>query len=537
LTAFSDFGLSPLLLKALAAEGYENPTPIQTQAIPVAMTGRDILGIAQTGTGKTAAFALPILHRLLEKPRVPSLKGCRTLILAPTRELASQIADSFKAYGRHTRLSIATVFGGVSIGKQERQLAPGVDILVATPGRLLDLIDRRSLSIRDIDILVLDEADQMLDLGFIHALRRIASLIPADRQSLFFSATMPKTISGLADSYLKDPVKVAVTPVATTAERVEQFVMMVPQARKQAVLHRVLETQKMERTLIFSRTKHGADRVVRHLQSAGHEAAAIHGNKSQVQRERALRGFRDGNCPILVATDIAARGIDIDDVTHVVNFDLPNIPESYVHRIGRTARAGREGIALSFCADDEKPYLRDIERLTRQRVFVLPIPDGVDFSIKGGKIPESELVEDDARDGGRRGDARRAPARRPDGRTDARPEGRGDQRGDQRNQGRPARGGERAQGGAAHAAGGHRGGYRDHAERENSHREVPARDGHREGNRDGFKGGFKPAGGRSEGGRGTGGTSQGGYRGGPRTEQRGDRPNRAPRAQGRRDRD
>jgi ATP-dependent RNA helicase RhlE len=516
LTTFSDFGLSPLILKALASEGYTDPTPIQAQAIPTAMEGRDILGIAQTGTGKTAAFALPIIHRLLDKPRVPTPKGCRALILAPTRELAGQIADSFKAYGRHCRLSITTVFGGVSIGKQERQVAGGVDILVATPGRLLDLIDRRTLSIRDLDILVLDEADQMLDLGFIHALKRIVTLIPAQRQSLFFSATMPKTISGLADSFLSNPAKVAVAPVATTAERVEQYVMHVPVQKKQAVLNKVLEDKAMERVLVFTRTKHGADRVVRYLHAAKIEAAAIHGNKSQAQRERALKAFKDGECPILVATDIAARGIDVDGVSHVVNFDLPNVPESYVHRIGRTARAGRDGIALSLCADDEKAFLRDIERLTRQRVFVVPIPDGCDFTVKGGKLPESELVEDERRDGRRSGGQRsggyrndRRPEGRPENRGEQRPDARrdaprdahrddrraapaGGQRGPVRYEGNEDRSARPARAPAPHSHGASRdGGHREHAQRDNAHRDA----GHRDAARGGRGG---PAGQRQE---------------------------------------
>ncbi|WP_046865669.1 DEAD/DEAH box helicase [Microvirga massiliensis] len=379
MTTFSDFGLVAPLQKALATEGYTTPTPIQIKAIPDAMAGRDLLGIAQTGTGKTAAFALPILHRLAQAPAPRQPKRCRVLVLSPTRELASQIADSFCAYGRNLRLTTTVVFGGVPIGRQERALASGVDILVATPGRLLDLVDRRSLDLRELEILVLDEADQMLDLGFIHDLKRIVRLIPAKRQSLFFSATMPKSIAALADEYLTDPVKVAVTPVATTAERVDQHVLFVPTARKQALLQAVLQDPAIERTLVFTRTKHGADRVVRHLLAAGIEAAAIHGNKSQNQRERALSAFRDGGCRVLVATDIAARGIDVEGVTHVINFELPNVPESYVHRIGRTARAGAAGIAISFCNDEERAYLRDIEKLTRLKVPVMPAPAGLDL--------------------------------------------------------------------------------------------------------------------------------------------------------------
>ncbi|AWM87665.1 DEAD/DEAH box helicase [Microvirga sp. 17 mud 1-3] len=376
MTHFTDFGLAQPILKALAAEGYEKPTPIQAQTIPYAMEGRDVCGIAQTGTGKTAAFALPILNRLNENPRARIRKSCRVLVLSPTRELAGQIADSFRVYGRNLKLTTSVVFGGVTIGKQERELSPGVDILVATPGRLLDLVDRKSLSLRDVEILVLDEADQMLDLGFIHALKRIVTLLPKDRQSLFFSATMPKTISTLADAFLRDPAKVAVTPVATTAERVEQKVMFVSTGRKQALLEIVLQDKSIDRVLVFTRTKHGADKVVRSLDKAGIAAAAIHGNKSQPQRERALSAFRNGTCRVLVATDIAARGIDVEGVSHVINYDLPNVPESYVHRIGRTARAGADGLAISFCNDEERAYLKDIEKLTRMQVPVAALPEG-----------------------------------------------------------------------------------------------------------------------------------------------------------------
>ncbi|WP_414471747.1 DEAD/DEAH box helicase [Microvirga sp. M2] len=377
MTLFTDFGLAQPILKALAAEGYEKPTPIQAQTIPYAMEGRDVCGIAQTGTGKTAAFALPILHRLSQNPKPRKPKSPRVLVLSPTRELSGQIADSFKAYGRNLRLTTEVVFGGVTISRQEKALANGIDVLVATPGRLIDLVDRKSLFLRDIEILVLDEADQMLDLGFIHALKRIVTLLPKDRQSLFFSATMPKTISTLADSFLRDPAHVAVTPVATTAERVDQSVIFVPTNRKQVLLETLLRDPAIDRVLVFTRTKHGADKVVRGLDKAGIVGAAIHGNKSQPQRERALAGFRDGSCRVLVATDIAARGIDVEGVSHVINYDLPNVPESYVHRIGRTARAGASGLAISFCNDEEKAYLKDIEKLTRLKVPVMPLPEGL----------------------------------------------------------------------------------------------------------------------------------------------------------------
>ncbi|WP_372425766.1 DEAD/DEAH box helicase, partial [Salinarimonas chemoclinalis] len=387
MTTFSDLGLSAPILEALAREGYERPTPIQGQAIPPVLAGRDLLGIAQTGTGKTAAFALPMIQRLAADKRPAPRKGCRALILSPTRELASQIEESFRAYGRGSKLTSTVVFGGVPVPRQERVVANGVDILVATPGRLLDLIDRRSLSLSNVEILVLDEADQMLDLGFIHALRRIVTLLPKKRQTLFFSATMPTTIASLADGYLSDPVKVSVAPVATTAERVEQRVTFVSQPKKQPLLEHVLRAPEIERVLVFTRTKHGADKVVRGLEKAGIPAFAIHGNKSQGQRERALGAFKNGACKVLVATDIAARGIDVEAVSHVVNFDLPNVPEQYVHRIGRTARAGASGIALSFCNEEERAYLRDIQKLTRQTVPVEPVPAGFDA---GGVAPLSE---------------------------------------------------------------------------------------------------------------------------------------------------
>lgn len=372
MTSFTDLGLAAPLLTALAREGYTTPTPIQAQAIPHAMAGRDVQGIAQTGTGKTASFALPILHRLLANPqqRAPK-KGCRVLVLSPTRELASQIADSFRAYGRDTPMRTALVFGGVPKGRQVRAMAPGVDVLVATPGRLLDLMNEGEIRLDATEVLVLDEADHMLDLGFIIPIRKIAQHLPAKRQSLFFSATMPKEISSLAGQLLHDPVHVAVTPVATTAERIEQRVVFVDAARKRTLLASVLRRKDMGRTLVFTRTKHGADRVVEHLEKSGIASAAIHGNKSQGQRDRALGAFRTGDVRVLVATDIAARGIDVDGVTHVINFDLPNIPESYVHRIGRTARAGADGMAISFCDASERAFLRGIEKLIRARVPVL----------------------------------------------------------------------------------------------------------------------------------------------------------------------
>jgi ATP-dependent RNA helicase RhlE len=366
---FAELGLSAPLLRALANEGYTTPTPIQRQAIPPALEGRDLCGIAQTGTGKTAAFALPILQRVA--PQSPAARTCRALVLAPTRELAGQIADSFRAYGAGVPLSIAVVFGGVPIGRQRQQMSRGVDVLVATPGRLLDLVDSGSLTLSRVQMLVLDEADRMLDLGFIHALKRIVTLLPRQRQTLLFSATMPAAIAALAERYLRDPVKIVVTPAATTVERVEQNVVFVSSDRKRRLLTSFLRDPAFRRVLVFTRTKHGADRVVRHLDESGIAAAAIHGNKSQPQRERALAAFRRGDARVLVATDIAARGIDVEGVSHVVNFELPNVPEDYVHRIGRTGRAGAAGIAIAFCSDEERPFLREIEKLTRCSVQVM----------------------------------------------------------------------------------------------------------------------------------------------------------------------
>jgi ATP-dependent RNA helicase RhlE len=368
MTSFTDLGLIPALLKAVATEGYTSPTPIQVQAIPLALAGRDVQGIAQTGTGKTAAFALPILQRLAASRTRPAPKTCRALVLAPTRELASQIAESFRSYGRNTGLTVALVFGGVPKPRQTRQLGAGVDVLVATPGRLLDHLNDRAVRLDSVEVLVLDEADHMLDLGFIIPIRRIAAQVPAKRQTLLFTATMPPEIAKLADGLLRDPAHVSVAPVATTAERVTQHVMFVDTAAKRGALRNLLSKGVQGRTLVFTRTKHGADRVVKYLDEYGVPSAAIHGNKSQGQRERALAAFRAGTTRVLVATDIAARGIDVDDVTHVINFDLPNVPESYVHRIGRTARAGASGVAISLCGPEERPFLRSIEKLIRAKV-------------------------------------------------------------------------------------------------------------------------------------------------------------------------
>jgi ATP-dependent RNA helicase RhlE len=370
-TSFSDLNLIAPIERALRAENYETPTPIQAQAIPHLLAGRDLLGVAQTGTGKTAAFALPILQRLAETRVAPAAKSARALVLTPTRELAIQIRDSFRAYGRHLPLRLAVIFGGVGQQPQVNALARGVDILVATPGRLLDLMGQRHVRFDGLSVFVLDEADRMLDMGFIHDVKRIIAALPKERQTLLFSATMPGDIARLADSILKQPVRVEVTPVASTAERIEQRVLFVDGAQKRSLLAEVLRDPAIARVLVFARTKHGADRIAKDLARQNTPAAAIHGNKSQSARQRALEGFRQGQVRVLVATDIAARGIDIDGITHVINYDLPNVPESYVHRIGRTARAGASGIALSFCSAEEQAFLRDIEKLTRRKLAVI----------------------------------------------------------------------------------------------------------------------------------------------------------------------
>jgi ATP-dependent RNA helicase RhlE len=366
--SFDTMGLNPALLSALKAEGYETPTPIQAKAIPDVMQGKDLLGIAQTGTGKTAAFALPILHRLAANRTAPVPRTTRCLVLSPTRELATQIGESFKTYGKHLGFRVAVIFGGVKYGGQERALQQGLDVLVAAPGRLLDHLQQRNLDLSATEIFVLDEADQMLDLGFIKPIRQITSRLPARRQNLFFSATMPTEIGKLAGELLKDPVKVQVTPQATTVERIQQSIIWVEQGKKRALLTELFSDPAYTRCLVFTKTKHGADKVAAYLEAGGVEAGAIHGNKSQPQRERALEAFKSGKLRVLVATDIAARGIDVDKVTHVVNFELPHVPESYVHRIGRTARAGSGGSAISFVAGDEMKLLRDIEKVTRQKI-------------------------------------------------------------------------------------------------------------------------------------------------------------------------
>ncbi|MBI1189825.1 MAG: DEAD/DEAH box helicase [Tepidisphaera sp.] len=400
--SFAELNLASPIAESLRQEGYTIPTPIQAQTIPPILLGKDVLGCAQTGTGKTAAFALPLLHNLLTQQPDPARRGPvlpRVLVLSPTRELATQIADSFATYGRHTGLSLTAIFGGVSQFHQVRALHRGVDILVATPGRLMDLMGQGLVNLTHVKTLVLDEADRMLDMGFIAPIRKIAAAIPAQRQTLMFSATMPAPIMQLANSLLRDPVKVAVTPVASAAPLIDQSVYMVPRQQKRALLVHFLRQPGTDRAVVFTRTKHGAEKLMKSLVRQGVSAQAIHGNKGQGQRQRALDAFRSGRAQALIATDVAARGLDVDGVTHVFNFELPDDPDSYVHRIGRTGRAGATGIAISFVDHDERVLLRDVERLTGKRIpLVTQLPE----------LPELEREHPEPREGERdRGD--RAP--------------------------------------------------------------------------------------------------------------------------------
>ncbi len=368
---FSDLGLAEPILRAVATEGYTIPTPIQRDAVPLVLAGKDLFGCAQTGTGKTAAFALPILHRLwTHRPAAGTGRKIRVLVLSPTRELAAQIEESFSAYGRNTPLRMGVIYGGVNQNPQVRMLQHGVDILVATPGRLLDLLNQGFVDLRAVEVFVLDEADRMLDLGFFPDIRKVVARLSKERQTLLFSATMPADIRELAQSILRDAVNVHVAPVATAAERIEQAVYHVSRRNKPALLRHLLQNQEISRALVFTRTKRGADRVVRDLSRAGIMSAAIHGDKAQGARERALDRFRTGKLHVLVATDIAARGIDVDGISHVINYDVPNVSETYVHRIGRTARAGASGTAVSFCDHEERDDLRAIERLIRRAIEV-----------------------------------------------------------------------------------------------------------------------------------------------------------------------
>ena len=378
LTTFSDLGLAEVILRAVAEEGYTTPTPIQSKVIPAIMEGHDVLGIAQTGTGKTAAFVLPILHMLHQHKERAAEKTCKGLIVAPTRELANQICQCIRDYGRHMRPSVVTVVGGAAMGPQIRALARGVDIVVATPGRLLDHLSTGAVRLFGTHMVVLDEADQMLDMGFIPAITKIMSAMPVKRQTMLLSATMPPVIRALANDFLRNPREISVAPAARPVDRIDQRVILMEAGAKRDALVELLAGQDVTRAIVFTRTKRGADRVEAHLDSVGLSAGAIHGNKSQGQREKALAAFRDGRIKILVATDIAARGIDVDGISHVINFELPNIPESYVHRIGRTARAGASGVAISLCDASERAFLRDIEKLIGR-----PIDSSGDFGRDG----------------------------------------------------------------------------------------------------------------------------------------------------------
>lgn len=368
---FSELKLIDPLKKALEEAGYTNPTPIQAEAIPTLLDGKDLLGCAQTGTGKTAAFALPILHRLVQANRKASPKHARVLVLTPTRELAIQVHESFATYGKNLKLKYAVVFGGVGQTPQVRAVAQGVDVLVATPGRLMDLIEQGFIKLSELEVFVLDEADRMLDMGFIHDIKKVLKLLPAKRHNLFFSATMPPEIEKLANSILVNPVRVEVTPVSSTAELISQSVMYVDRENKRALLNHILASDAFKRVIVFSRTKHGANKISEFLEKNGIVSEAIHGNKSQSARQRALENFKSGATRVLIATDIAARGIDVDNITHVINYDLPNESESYVHRIGRTARAGTSGVAISFCDAEEKAFLKDIEKLIGKSIPVI----------------------------------------------------------------------------------------------------------------------------------------------------------------------
>lgn len=387
---FENLNLVKPILKALQEEGYEVPTPIQGEAIPIVLDGKDLLGCAQTGTGKTAAFSIPIIQKLFLRERSKGRREIKALVLTPTRELAIQIGESFKAYGRYTEVSHVVVFGGVSQVPQVEALQKGVDVLIATPGRLLDLIGQGIITLKTLDFFVLDEADRMLDMGFIHDIKRILPLLPQQRQTLFFSATMPAEIARLADSILKQPVKVAVTPPASTVDMIGQSVYFVEKADKKGLLTALLKNSDIESALVFSRTKYGADKIARFLNKAGIASDAIHGEKSQTARQRALSDFKAHKIKVLVATDIAARGIDVEELACVINNDLPEVPETYVHRIGRTGRAGRSGVAISFCSTEELPLLKDIQKLIGKNI---PVIEEHDFVSQAGMEARKEAEE------------------------------------------------------------------------------------------------------------------------------------------------
>jgi ATP-dependent RNA helicase RhlE len=539
LTAFADLALTAPLMQAVQESGYERPTPIQARAIPHLLQGRDLLGLAQTGTGKTAAFTLPMLQRLMEAKKRAAPKSMRALILTPTRELAVQIVDSLRTYGRHLPLRTTQIFGGVGQNPQVDALRKGIDIVVATPGRLIDLIQQGHVKLDSVEHFVLDEADRMLDMGFIRDIRRITPLLPKQRQTLLFSATMPNDVADLAKGLLKDPVRVEVVPQSTTAERIDQKVYFVARGHKRALLAQLLGDPAMSRAIVFTRTKHGANRLAEQLEKDGFGTAAIHGNKSQGARQQALNAFKKGTVKVLVATDIAARGIDVDGISHVVNYELPMEPEAYVHRIGRTARAGATGTAYSFCDGEERGLLRDIERITRMKVPVVEDHPFVD-------VPEAPRAQGERDDGaipmqhrgGNRGGSRGGrpgqAARKANGGNhrgesrggDSRPRSQvsaadfrqGDfrdaaPRGEQRHA--DSRGGE-------HRGGDHRRGGQKHAQhRDGQHRDGQGRDGHardgqgRDGQgRDGQGRSAQGRGGQGHGGQHHGGGNRSGHGGG-----------------------
>jgi ATP-dependent RNA helicase RhlE len=442
LTSFKDFALHERIQQAITDLGYETPTPIQQEAIPELLKGRDLLGVAQTGTGKTAAFALPSLNLHLSNPQPRVPKSVRVLVIAPTRELVLQIAENYKTYSKRMNCVIQTVFGGSPIQRQIGALRKGVDVLVSTPGRLIDLMERRAVTLDFTDIVVLDEADQMFDMGFIHDLRKIMNAAPEDRQNLLFSATMPKQISQMADEYLKDPVRVSVAVESTTAERVAQRLVHIARDNKNEMLEAVLEDPSAEKVVVFTRTKHCADRVCKILEKQGHKAIAIHGGRSQSQRIKAMDQYRKGKADILVATDVVARGIDIKGITHVINYEMPNIAEQYVHRIGRTGRAGEEGVAISFVDRDELYYLQSIERASKIKIELLDVDEDLAEILLPEPDEKTKIIKPDIRGGGGGGRGRGGPPRggRPGG---GRPQGRGGDRRGRPDGRRDERGGDR----------------------------------------------------------------------------------------------
>jgi ATP-dependent RNA helicase RhlE len=478
---FEDLKLSPAILKALSHASYTQPTPIQSKAIPAALEGRDVLGCAQTGTGKTAAFSIPIIQKLSAGRqgggRPQGKRVIRSLILTPTRELAIQIEENIKAYSRYTELRSVVIVGGVSQHGQEQQLQRGTDILIATPGRLIDLINQKHADLQHVEVLVLDEADRMLDMGFINDVKKIMTRLPAKRQTLFFSATMPPEISRLVESLLVDPVKIEITPVSSTVDRIEQSVYLVDKENKQELLTHLLQDAAISSVLVFTRTKHGADRVAKGLAKKGISAQAIHGDKSQNSRQAALSNFKNGATRVLVATDIAARGIDIDELSHVIQFNLPNMPETYVHRIGRTGRAGHSGIAISFCEVEELPYLKDIEKVTKKKI---PVAADHPFPMQGAPAASAEKPAAQARQGGQ---ARQGA-----------PKGGGNQSGQAR-QGAPKGGGNQsgqARQGAPKAGGNQSGQARQGAPKAGGSQSGQARQGAKAGWQ--RRGGQRPAG-------------------------------------------